>query len=322
MSEYVNYSSIDFAWYLYCGAVMMASIVGIMSGPIIQLKFQQKLATPPYVLTIVSVVNAVIVFGLEAFVFSRYCYYAQTTDCMLSTSTSCIACLMIHRRSYFSVIIAAIGIIIGCAIITDSARKDVTVVPASNSVLQLFGAQTIYELAVSSKGGCVEVDNAGVKLDSSVLLANKLVRVSNQYVVDVSMMKCVLLYGLLPISFVRRHLDRPVLVLLAEKDRVTTSFAYVKLSDLHLSEIDEIPCTYRWKSEWIAQRNGTANGLLNETAKKIKEESPENLQQAMDVDVGSAHIANATASCCRIKTMMLTPVTTFCSVASLGSDVN
>ncbi|DAZ94952.1 TPA: hypothetical protein N0F65_000331 [Lagenidium giganteum] len=237
-----NITAFNATWYRYCGALMMSSVIGIMSGPVMQWSFNPLLVAPPSVLTIVAVVNALVVFVLEGVVFPRQSSALPTT-CTLPTSTACIYYPSVRLNTILSPMVAACGVMVGCLVILSYRRVQHLDVPRSNSILTLFEARSIRALTTSTVGGCIKEENGVMCVDSGVLLNRKLVRISNLYVTRVDMVKFVLLYRLCPIPVMRRRISHScglVLVSEARGSQVTNVYHYVSLARMHVHEVDQV----------------------------------------------------------------------------------
>jgi len=92
LSTYLRRSEADgfnYIFYSLCGPAQIASIVGIMTGTIVQIYFNPRLVTSTPALFIASVANWIVVFVLEGFVFPLTNIETAHT-CSLPTSTNCM----------------------------------------------------------------------------------------------------------------------------------------------------------------------------------------------------------------------------------------
>ncbi|TMW59710.1 hypothetical protein Poli38472_004779 [Pythium oligandrum] len=231
-----------------CGPAMFASVIGIMSGTTIQAAFNPLLVAPSYVLTIVSVVNWLVVFALEAYVFPRQSVMLPH-QCGLKTSTTCSYYSATTRNYYISSLVALVIVIIGMVVILiiQRHRAKHVMVCSRNSVLRLFSVDALGDLATSDTGGCVVVGPEDVPVvDAGVLLNKNLIRVSSISIVRVGMVKYVILWRFLPpfLSRLVSHVVGLTLVIKASQDRVVKEFAFLELKDMKLHTAKELPAYY------------------------------------------------------------------------------
>ncbi|OQR80511.1 hypothetical protein ACHHYP_17498 [Achlya hypogyna] len=76
-------------WYALCGPALMASIVGIMTGTLVQTWFNPRVVTQTWLLLAFSAANWILVFVLEGFVYP-YQSSNVSNKCGLPTSTNCL----------------------------------------------------------------------------------------------------------------------------------------------------------------------------------------------------------------------------------------
>lgn len=144
-------TSFDVTPYRLCGPIMFSSVIALMSGAAFHMFFNPLLVTPSYVLTIVSVVNWMVVFILEAFVFPKASVNLPR-ECGMATSTTCTYDPATVKNYYLSPIIAACGIALGVgAILVFQRYAHKKELPSNNSVLKPLNLRT----AASSKAPMV-----------------------------------------------------------------------------------------------------------------------------------------------------------------------
>ncbi|OQR88546.1 hypothetical protein ACHHYP_06758, partial [Achlya hypogyna] len=97
--------SIPARWYALCGPAQMASIVGIMTGTIIQIWFNPRVVTQTWLLLAFSAANWILVFVLEGFVYP-YQSSNVSNKCGLPTSTNCLRFDAISHTYYQSALYA------------------------------------------------------------------------------------------------------------------------------------------------------------------------------------------------------------------------
>ena len=90
-------------YYKWLGPAQLASVVGIMTGPLIQMWFNPRLVTQTWLLLVFSVINWILVFVLEAFVFPAM---SKTVPgpCGYATSSNCFAFDAIDHTYYLSAV--------------------------------------------------------------------------------------------------------------------------------------------------------------------------------------------------------------------------
>ncbi|DBA02514.1 TPA: hypothetical protein N0F65_010986 [Lagenidium giganteum] len=142
-------TAFDAGPYRLAGPLTMACIVGIMTSTVIQIYFNPHLATPSSIVTVAGIISFVLGFVLEAFVIVAQC-------------------------------VAIVAIVVLEVI----RRRDKSNVPATNSVLRLFGTKSFLTLSSSTRGGIVKtLSNGDVVVDGGVLLSKNFVRVCDNYAV-------------------------------------------------------------------------------------------------------------------------------------------
>ncbi|DBA04651.1 TPA: hypothetical protein N0F65_012234 [Lagenidium giganteum] len=194
--------------YRLSGPLALASVIGIMSGTVIQIFFNPYLAVPSYVLTSVSVINFVIVFILEAYVF-----------------------------------IALFFVKVGIVIVGIIRRRTSPPPAAMNGVLRLFGAKSISSLATSGVGGCVHVTPTGVVLvDTGVLVSNNFVRVSDEYAIRTSNLKYAIIFRFMPrrAAWLISTVVGRALALRTNGNTVGNQVEFRELKDMRLTETSRI----------------------------------------------------------------------------------
>ncbi|GLE07085.1 hypothetical protein PINS_up016954 [Pythium insidiosum] len=235
--------------YQLCGPAVIAAILAIMSGTAIQMLFASYLVSPSYLLTLVGVANFVLVAALEAVVFPKQSTM-KPRPCALPASTSCADFTAVRRTSFLSPLLVVSSIAVGIFVIRVAARRRDTgdrAASARNSLLRMFDAESVLELAITSAGGSVVMRSDGaLLLDAGIMLHKNLVRVSATAIVRTNIVKYALLYRCLPSSLARllsRAVGR-VLVVRANGDKVSSKITFMELKDMQLHTWREIPTYY------------------------------------------------------------------------------
>ncbi|KAJ0404221.1 hypothetical protein ATCC90586_007994 [Pythium insidiosum] len=235
--------------YRLCGPALIAAILAIMSGTAIQMVFASYLVSPSYLLTLVGVANFLLVSVLEAFVFPKKSTM-RPRPCALPSSTTCADFAEIRETSFLSPILALSTVAVGILLVRLVARRRDAVdrmASAKNSLLRMFDAESVLELAITSAGGSVITRSDGaLLLDAGIMLHKNLVRVSTTAIVRTNIVKYALLYRCLPPPLARllSRLVGRVLVVRATGDKVSNKITFMELKDMQLNTWREVPTYY------------------------------------------------------------------------------
>ncbi|KDO28626.1 hypothetical protein SPRG_06481 [Saprolegnia parasitica CBS 223.65] len=155
----------------YCGPALVASIVGIMTGPCIQLCFSPRVVTQTWLLTLFTPLNWALVFALEAFVFP-YMNKSVPGPCGYATSTNCLHLTAIPQTYYFSAVVA--GAVVVAAVITICLHArclpETVPVPPTHSVLQYLAINDIRHIATSGRGCVLSNFDDDIIVDAGLLM--------------------------------------------------------------------------------------------------------------------------------------------------------
>ncbi|EQC25752.1 hypothetical protein SDRG_16413 [Saprolegnia diclina VS20] len=191
--------STNAALLVYCGPALVASIVGIMTGPFIQLCFTPRIVTQTWLLTLFSLLNFVLVFALEAFVFPTL-NKTVPGRCGYSSSTNCLHLTAIPQTYYLSAVVAGGVVVAAVGTIHLHARwlPETVFVPPSHSVLQYLNIQKLRQTATSGRGCVARTLDGDIVIDHGVLGMKKMLRVSSSHLTRIDNAKYTLLYRLVP----------------------------------------------------------------------------------------------------------------------------
>ncbi|KDO34929.1 hypothetical protein SPRG_00991 [Saprolegnia parasitica CBS 223.65] len=233
------------AYLVYIGPAQLASIVGIMTGTLIQIWFNPRLVTQTWLLLVASVVNWVLVFCLEAFVVAPESNAVPST-CRLATSINCFAFDAIPRLYWLSPLVSGsvVFVAIGCVYLNAKSIPYTVRVPRTNSVLQYLGVSNLSSVTTSIEGCTSTNVNGDVVLDRGLLLVKNMLHVSDAYVTRTCNVQYELFYRLLPSARLQRifsQLIGSVLVVHVHRKRIQQTSSYKHLHELNISGMPHTP---------------------------------------------------------------------------------
>ncbi|EQC41335.1 hypothetical protein SDRG_01309 [Saprolegnia diclina VS20] len=195
------------SYYQIIGPALVASIVGIMTGTLIQIWFNPRLVTQTWLLLVASVVNWLLVFCVEAFVVAPQSNAVPRT-CQLATTINCLAYDALPRLHLLSpllsggVVLLAIGYIYRSS--RQAAHKHTVQVPETNSILSYFNIQDFASVTTSIEC-CCDTDEAGaVAVDAGLLLIKSMLQVSDRHLTRTCNIPYTCVYRLLASTRLRR----------------------------------------------------------------------------------------------------------------------
>ncbi|OQR84360.1 hypothetical protein ACHHYP_13484 [Achlya hypogyna] len=226
------------------GPAQLASIVGIMTGTLIQIWFNPRLVTQTELLFVASVVNWILVFVLEAFVFPY-----QSSDvpisCGVSTSSNCFLYDGIPHSWYLSGVIATgVGLIAIAAIyIHEVQSPHDRHISKTNSVLRYLNV-TCFRGVVTTMHGCTGVNPRGeLTVDHGILLVKNMFQVSTKVISRTSNAYYCLLFELLPTHRLRclySQLVGSVLTIHVKEQVIICRSSYMHLLEMGLLDTDPV----------------------------------------------------------------------------------
>ncbi|EQC31191.1 hypothetical protein SDRG_11116 [Saprolegnia diclina VS20] len=230
-------------YYKWLGPAQLASVVGIMTGPLIQMWFNPRLVTQTWLLAAFSIVNWVLVFVLEAFVFPEM---SKTVPgrCGYATSSNCFSFDAIDHTYYLSavasggVILVAILCVYAHSAYMARAHKAYTI-PATNSVLQYLEITDFSSILTSPYGLLVTADDGNVGIDNGVLLVKNMLQVSDAVLTRTSNVQYELVYRFIPTKFLRTFFSRAigtVRVVSIDKNRIVRHSSFKYLHEMALTQ--------------------------------------------------------------------------------------
>ncbi|OQS01908.1 hypothetical protein THRCLA_05661 [Thraustotheca clavata] len=228
--------SLNQSFYALCGAAQLASIVGIMTGTLIQTWFNPRLVTQTWILITFSLINWTLVFVLEGFIFP-----AQSTNianvCHFATSSNCITFSAIDRLRHVSAIICSGSVACGILAVYAHSKfvKDDYGTLHDNTVLYYLRVQNIEDIVTSSSG--IVLNN---KIDDGVLLIKNMVHVSSIALTHSNNLQYGLIYRILPTLWLRRYYSGiigSVLIVHVHNQNISKKSSY---KHLHEMDIDRI----------------------------------------------------------------------------------
>ncbi|KDO32151.1 hypothetical protein SPRG_03368 [Saprolegnia parasitica CBS 223.65] len=236
------------AYYKWLGPAQLASIVGITTGPLIQMWFNPRLVTQTWLLLVCSVGNWMLVFVLEAFVFPDM---SKTVPgpCGHATSSNCFSFDAIARTSYLSGV-AASGVVflaILCVYAHSAYAASVhssDVVPMTNSVLEYLEIPDFSSVLTSPYGVLVTTEDGRVGVDNGVLLVKNMLQVSDAALTRTSNVQYELLYRFLPTTWLRTIFSRAIgsiRIVAIEKNRILHRSSYKYLDEMALTQREFSP---------------------------------------------------------------------------------
>ncbi|OQR97121.1 hypothetical protein ACHHYP_12652 [Achlya hypogyna] len=191
-------ANFDAQFYALCGPAQVASIVGIMTGTVIQYWFTPRIATPTWLISLFSIFNWALVFVLEAFVFPTI-NDNLPSSCRLPTSTSCFRFSVMEYTYYLSAVASGTVVLVAIATVSLFERHipDDVEIPPSHSLLRYLSIPHLRRLATSSRGCCFR-SNEGPIVDDGLLIMKNMLRISEKYMTRMSNVQYELIYRYLP----------------------------------------------------------------------------------------------------------------------------
>ncbi|KDO35600.1 hypothetical protein SPRG_00442 [Saprolegnia parasitica CBS 223.65] len=232
-------------FYALCGAAQIASIVGIMTGTAIQIWFNPLIVTQTWLLLAFSLVNWVVVFVLEGFVFP-YASENTPTTCALTSSTNCYNFSAISNTYFVSAIVC--GFIVLLAILTiyyDAYRRpDPIVIAAENSMLQYLTVSDFSTIATTTRG-CSLVDSktGATLIDEGVLLIKNMLHVSNSNLTRLSNVQYEVIFRFIPTRLLKRLFSETVgsiLIYNVVDGKITGEFTHKFLHEMEIGAMDKV----------------------------------------------------------------------------------
>ncbi|EQC28349.1 hypothetical protein SDRG_13896 [Saprolegnia diclina VS20] len=235
-------------YYKWLGPAQLASVVGIMTGPLIQMWFNPRLVTQTWLLLTFSIVNWVLVFVLEAFVFPEM---SKTVPgpCGYATSSNCFSFDAIYRTYYLSGIasggVVLVAILCVYAHTAYAARVHKSyVVPSTNSVLQYLEITDFSSILTSPYSLLVATDDGAVGIDNGVLLVKNMLQVSDAVLTRTSNVQYELVYRFIPTALLRTIFSRAIgtiRIVSIEKNRILHHSSYKYLHEMALNQREYSP---------------------------------------------------------------------------------
>ncbi|EQC41333.1 hypothetical protein SDRG_01307 [Saprolegnia diclina VS20] len=211
-----------------------------MTGTLIQIWFMPRVVTQTRLLLVFSVINWILVFSLEAFVFP-YQSKNLPTSCALPTSTSCFTYSATGRTYYLSAILSGVVVGVGILAIWLHGRflPDDIRVSKSHSLLQYLNIPHLRMLATSLRGCCIP-HNDDVLVDDGLLIMKNVLRISATCMTRLNNVQYEIIYRYLPRpvkplfskevgTFLVFHFDK-------ETGRITHRSSYKWLTDVGIDD--------------------------------------------------------------------------------------
>ncbi|OQR89394.1 hypothetical protein ACHHYP_06311 [Achlya hypogyna] len=230
-------------FYALCGPAQVASIVGIMTGTLIQIWFNPLVVTETWIVMAFSIINWIIVFVLEGFVFP-YQNENLPATCGLRTSTSCFQYSAIPRTYYLSAIISGAIVIVAIGVIYFHSRRHSSMIPIppTNSALLYLNVPDFATIATST-AGCVIVNSEGVAgIDEGILLIKNMLHVSDTVMTRSSNVQYELIFRFTP-WFLKRLFSESVgsiLVYQVHEGKITRQFDHKMLHEMDIGRMGRV----------------------------------------------------------------------------------
>ncbi|OQS03661.1 hypothetical protein THRCLA_04019 [Thraustotheca clavata] len=192
-------------WYALYGPIQVASIVGIMTGTIIQIWFNPQVVTQTWKDTY---------FPIETFCgpFRVMLQYQQIV--MLSFVIMIIGIMFIYIDEYWF--------------------KDKTNIPESNTALQYLNVKDFSSVATSTKRCLVLNDRGELAVDSGILLSKNMIQISRNIMTRTCNIQYEVIYRFVP-KFLQKYYSQVVGSMLAiqlEEDKITDKGLYLYLYEM------------------------------------------------------------------------------------------
>ncbi|EQC41292.1 hypothetical protein SDRG_01267 [Saprolegnia diclina VS20] len=226
-------------YYKWLGAAQLASIVGIMTGPLIQMWFNPRLVTQTWLLLVFSLVNWSLVFVLEAFVFPARSRIVPG-PCYHASSSNCFAFDAIAHTYYASAIASASVVIVAilCVNVHSSyCKRDKVKAAATNSVLGYLEISDLSSVLTSPHGLLVSTADGAIGIDHGVLLVKNMLQVSDMVLTRTSNVQYELIYRLLPTTFLRTLFSRSIgsiRIVSVDRTRILRQSSFKHLHEMDL----------------------------------------------------------------------------------------
>ncbi|KDO34749.1 hypothetical protein SPRG_00810 [Saprolegnia parasitica CBS 223.65] len=235
--------------FAHCGPAQLASIVGIMTGTLVQTWFNPRLVTQTWLLLLASLVNWILVFVLEAFVFPSLSHEVPG-PCGSPTATNCIAFHMIERTHYLSAVASGVVIVVAIRSVQldtkrSAARSVHAPIAPTHSLLTYLAVTDLASIVTSQRGLTKTVQRGGkdvVALDSGVLLIKSMVEVSRSAITRTSNLQLELIYRHLPFVWLQAYMNRAIgsMLVVHVKDHIILQrSSYQCLGDILAAREDE-----------------------------------------------------------------------------------
>ncbi|KDO28625.1 hypothetical protein SPRG_06480 [Saprolegnia parasitica CBS 223.65] len=207
-----------------------------LSRPL-SLCFTPRVVTQTWLLTLFTLLNWGLIFGLEVSVFP-YLNLSIPGPCGFASSTNCIHLTAIPQTYYLSAVVAAVVVVVAVGTIRLHARcfRDTLRVPPTHSVLQYLGVQDLREIATSGRGCVFRNFDGEIVVDHGLLVMKNMLRITNTYLTRLANAQYDLLHWFLP-RYVRSalaHKFRTILVVHIENDKITRRSYYVPMHSVHV----------------------------------------------------------------------------------------
>ncbi|OQR98811.1 hypothetical protein ACHHYP_07858 [Achlya hypogyna] len=233
----------DTTFYALCGPAQIASIVGIMTGTVIQIWFNPLIVTQTWLLLVFSVVNWIIVFVLEGFVFPYRSSNVQS-GCSLATSTTCYQYSTIHDTFFVSAIVSGVVVLLAIVVIYYDAYRvsDPVVIPSTNSMLQYLTVTDFSTIATTTRGCSIVDPQGGARIDEGILLIKNMLHVSNSNLTRLSNVQYEVVYRFMPFFLKRLFSDTvgSILVYKVVDGKITGEFTHKFLHEMEIGSMDKV----------------------------------------------------------------------------------
>ncbi|OQR89004.1 hypothetical protein THRCLA_09971, partial [Thraustotheca clavata] len=237
LSTYIYQNpSFGLTFYGLCGPTQLASIVGIMTGNIIQMWFNPRIVIQTWIILLFSVVNWILVFYIEYFIFPKQ-NVNIVSKCALATSSNCFTFGSIKVNWYVSAI--AFGSVTALAILTVYSHSRFVpakvILPPTNSVLQYLKISDISVVA-TSPNGCIYTEKEGdVNVDKGILLIKNMLHISSSAMTRTTNALYWLIYHSLPSERIKKYYSNTIgtiLIIHLDAGKITRSFSYQSIRDI------------------------------------------------------------------------------------------
>ncbi|EQC41334.1 hypothetical protein SDRG_01308 [Saprolegnia diclina VS20] len=212
-----------------------------MTGTLIQIWFNPLVVTQTWLVMLFSIINWIVVFVLEGFVFP-YQNANVPARCGLATSTSCFVYSEVSRTYFLSAVISGAIIIVAVIIIYVHAKKvpSAVTIPSSHSALVYLNVPDFSSIATTMRSCAIVNGDGSVGIDEGILLIKNMLHVSDTVMTRSSNVQYELIFRFTPPCFRRLFSEAVGSILIYEvrDGKITRHFQHLYLHEMDIGRMD------------------------------------------------------------------------------------